>query len=83
VSGSDDTTIKVWDLQNGDEVACCKGQEGWIVGVQFSPDEKSVVCIDKNSLRVIHTCHMFTFCHRYMSLCSGGLLMEGTFKPTT
>ena len=48
---------KVWDLKQGKEVACARGHEGWTVSIQFSPDEKSIVCIDKNSVRVIHSLH--------------------------
>ena len=51
----------MWDLNTGSEVACGKGHEGWIVGIQVSPDDKSIVCIDKNSLRVISPYCKFTF----------------------
>src|SRR5262249_55662045 len=38
LSGSDDETIRLWDLQTGQEVGCFRGHEGTVRGLAFSPD---------------------------------------------
>jgi WD40 repeat protein/serine/threonine protein kinase len=39
-SSSDDRTLRIWDLQTGQEIRTLRGQIGWIV---FSPDGKRLV----------------------------------------
>ena len=38
VSGSSDTTIKVWDLHTGLETLTLRGHDHWVSGVAFRPD---------------------------------------------
>jgi WD40 repeat protein len=42
-SGSDDKTIKLWDLQTGLEIATLSGHESYVESVAFSPDGKTIV----------------------------------------
>jgi WD40 repeat protein/tRNA A-37 threonylcarbamoyl transferase component Bud32 len=42
VSGSDDSTLKVWDTATGQETMTLKGHTGLIRSVAFSPDGKSI-----------------------------------------
>ncbi len=42
-SGSDDKTIKLWDLQTGLEIATFSGHESYVQPVTFSPDGKTLV----------------------------------------
>jgi WD40 repeat protein len=42
-SGSDDKTIKLWDLQTGLEIATLSGHESYVESVAFSPDGKTLV----------------------------------------
>jgi WD40 repeat protein len=37
-SASWDGTVKVWDVQSGQEVLTLRGHRGWVSGVAFSPD---------------------------------------------
>jgi COMPASS component SWD3 len=39
-SGSDDKTIKLWDVATGQEVRTLKGHTDWVRSVAFSPDGK-------------------------------------------
>jgi len=38
VSGSDDTTIKLWDMQTGGVVKTFQGHTSWVLSVSLSPD---------------------------------------------
>ena len=42
-SGSDDKTVKLWDLQTGLEIATLSGYESYVESVAFSPDGKTLV----------------------------------------
>ena len=43
MSGSGDTTLKVWDAQTGQETLTLKGHSGTVESVSFSPDGKRIV----------------------------------------
>jgi len=43
LSGSDDKTIKLWDIQNGNEIITFKGHTSQVRSVCFSPDGKNVL----------------------------------------
>ncbi|MDF5738486.1 MULTISPECIES: hypothetical protein [unclassified Nostoc] len=43
VSGSDDKTIKLWDVQTGLLIITLFGHESYVESVAFSPDGKNVV----------------------------------------
>ena len=49
VSGSDDSTIKIWDAATGREMQTLKGHRGWVTSVAFSADSKLVVSGSDNS----------------------------------
>ncbi len=42
-SGSDDKTIKLWDLQTGQEIVTLFGHSSYVESVAFSPDSKTLV----------------------------------------
>jgi WD40 repeat protein len=42
-SGSDDKTIKLWDLQTGQEIVTLYGHSSYVESVAFSPDSKTLV----------------------------------------
>jgi WD40 repeat protein len=37
-SGSDDHTVKLWDVETGQEVRTLRGHTDWVWSVAFSPD---------------------------------------------
>ncbi|WP_413173240.1 ribosome assembly protein 4 [Anabaena azotica] len=41
-SGSDDKTIKIWDVTTGKVLNTLKGHESWVLSVVFSPDGKQL-----------------------------------------
>ncbi|BAZ01424.1 serine/threonine protein kinase with WD-40 repeats [Tolypothrix tenuis PCC 7101] len=41
-SGSDDNTIKLWNIKNNQEIRTLKGHKKWIWAVAFSPDGKTL-----------------------------------------
>ncbi|HEX5751249.1 MAG TPA: SIR2 family protein [Archangium sp.] len=43
VSASDDKTLKVWDVETGQELATLRGHEGWVMGCVVTPDGRRVV----------------------------------------
>jgi WD40 repeat protein len=43
VSGSDDKTVRLWNVRTGAALQTLKGHLGWVSSVAFSPDGKQVV----------------------------------------
>ena len=43
VTGSDDTTAKVWEAASGRELLTLKGHTGWVKSVAFSPDGQRIL----------------------------------------
>jgi hypothetical protein len=43
VSGSRDNTLKVWDLERGEEIRTLKGHSNWVSAVAVSPDGRMAV----------------------------------------
>jgi WD40 repeat protein len=43
VSGSEDKTLKVWDLETGEELRTLRGHEAWVQAVALSPDGRRAV----------------------------------------
>jgi len=43
ISGSDDNTIKVWDIQKGEEIRTLKGHTGSVFSVSISPDGRYAI----------------------------------------
>ena len=52
VSGSADSTLKVWDAETGQETLTLKGHSGSVSSVSFSPDWKRLACPCDESLEV-------------------------------
>ena len=53
VSGSDDKTLKVWDVATGKCVATLEGHSGDVYGVAVFPDGRRVVSVSRdNTLKV-------------------------------
>lgn len=42
-SGSDDQTVKIWDLNSRQKIRTLKGHSGWVYDVAISPDARTVV----------------------------------------
>ncbi|HEV3203087.1 MAG TPA: WD40 repeat domain-containing protein, partial [Gemmataceae bacterium] len=40
ISGSEDNTVRLWDLTGGREIRCCEGHTGEVLAVAFSTDGK-------------------------------------------
>jgi WD40 repeat protein len=38
VSGSDDKTVRLWNIESGDQIAVLRGHSAWVSSVAFSPD---------------------------------------------
>jgi WD40 repeat protein/predicted Ser/Thr protein kinase len=52
-SGSEDATVKVWDVGSWREVATLRGHQGWVFSVSFSPDGKFLASGDlDNTVKV-------------------------------
>ena len=53
VSGGSDRTLRVWDVEKGEEVLCLRGHEGGVSSCSWSPEGKYVVSGgDDGTLRV-------------------------------
>ncbi|MEH2236663.1 serine/threonine-protein kinase [Nostoc sp.] len=47
-SGSDDKTVKIWNIESGDEIRTFTGHSDWVYAVAISPDGKTVVSGSKD-----------------------------------
>lgn len=45
-SGSDDATVKLWDMATGQEIRTFTGHSNWVKSVAFSPDGKLVASME-------------------------------------
>jgi WD40 repeat protein len=53
ISGSDDGTAKVWDIERGRELYTLAGHEGWVKHIVVTPDgRRAVSAADSNILKV-------------------------------
>ena len=52
VSGSDDETVRIWDVQSGQEVCKLEGHSGPVISVSFSPDGSQVVSGSYKTIRI-------------------------------
>ncbi|WP_235018952.1 WD40 repeat domain-containing protein [Tolypothrix sp. NIES-4075] len=43
ISGAADGTLKLWNLQSGDELLTLKGHRGWVNAVAVTPDGKKII----------------------------------------
>jgi WD40 repeat protein len=43
-SGSDDSTVKLWDARSGAELATLKGHGSPVFSMAFSPDGRTLAC---------------------------------------
>ncbi|MFM5946390.1 MAG: WD40 repeat domain-containing protein, partial [Dolichospermum sp.] len=43
ISGSNDETIKIWDLETGEEKLTFKGHSSWVTAIAVTPDGKTVI----------------------------------------
>ena len=60
VSGSEDTTVRVWDAQTGQEVVSLKGHTDSVDRVCFSPDGKRIASGSWDGARVGREDHQAT-----------------------
>ncbi|MFN6484328.1 MULTISPECIES: serine/threonine-protein kinase [unclassified Nostoc] len=47
-SSSDDKTVKIWNIESGDEIRTLTGHSDWVYAVAISPDGKTVVSGSKD-----------------------------------
>jgi len=53
ISGSDDKTLRLWNVQSGKTLKVFRGHEGYVGCVSFSPDGKTVISgSDDNTLKL-------------------------------
>ena len=43
MSGSEDQTIKLWEIETGEEICTLTGHNGIVYSVAISPDNKTIV----------------------------------------
>jgi WD40 repeat protein len=53
VSGSDDQTVRIWNLENGESLHILEGHQGAVSDVVFSPDNKTMAsCGEDQTIRI-------------------------------
>jgi WD40 repeat protein len=43
LSGSDDKTLRLWNLEKGTEICCLEGHTDWVACVAFAPDGRTAL----------------------------------------
>ncbi|ETN98998.1 WD-40 repeat protein, partial [Reticulomyxa filosa] len=53
VSSSDDTLIKIWDIELGKSIQTFKGHNDYVRAAEFSPDGNTIIsCSDDKTIRL-------------------------------
>jgi tetratricopeptide (TPR) repeat protein len=84
-SGSDDNTVKVWDVASGKEIAAFEGSFGSVMSVAFSPDGTRLASgSDDNSVKLWDTSGPGTYQPNLVGLLQARLLEweEAKIPPT-
>ena len=53
VSGSEDQTVMIWNLESGTEIGRLSGHRGWVNSVAVSPDSRHIVSVSEDQGVVI------------------------------
>jgi WD40 repeat protein len=53
VSGSADTTVRVWDIATGQEIISYDGHEDWVSEVQFTSDGNYAIAADQKNFLIM------------------------------
>ncbi len=43
ISGSEDKSIKIWELETGNEIKTLNGHSDWVTSVAFSKDDNFII----------------------------------------
>jgi WD40 repeat protein len=68
VSGSLDTSVRIWSVENGEEMMKLEGHTGFVTSVGFSNDNKYIVSTSS-----------YEFTHRVWNVSDGTCLYNGPF----
>ena len=53
--GSDDKSIKLWNIETGTLINTFKGHEDWIHSIYISPDGRKIISGDHESIKIWDT----------------------------
>ncbi|MBD2611882.1 MAG: trypsin-like peptidase domain-containing protein [Nostoc sp. ZfuVER08] len=51
-SGSDDKTIKIWNIATGQVIRTLNGGSNWVTSVAFSPNGKTLVSVSRHTIKI-------------------------------
>ncbi len=71
-TGSQDTSIRLWDAENGKEITILRGHQGYVDAVAFSPDGKKIVSWAQDSQLLLWDLSVAQPNHRSLGKTKGG-----------
>jgi WD40 repeat protein len=71
-TGSQDTSIRLWDAESGKEIAILRGHEGYVDFVAFSPDGKKIASWGRDGQLFLWDLSVAPPTHRLLAKTTGG-----------
>jgi len=72
-TGSQDTSIRLWDAESGKEIAILRGHEGYVDFVAFNPDGKKMASWGRDGQLLLWDLSVAPATHRLLAETTGGV----------
>jgi hypothetical protein len=71
-TGSQDTSIRLWNAETGEEIAILRGHQAYVDAIAFSPDGEKIVSWARDGQLFLWDLSLATTRHRFLGKTKGG-----------